>query len=128
MFSLLAHLSRFKRDHASLFLLTALLALWAMPMTGQAASPQSNHAILWLLATEARAPQTQHLGAQTSVETQDTSRDETPIVSKATAHFGSFQVASSPTTPRKISARATHDLSATVIARLSGIQTNVRLN
>jgi len=131
MFQFLAHFARLRRPDASLFLVAALLAFWAMPLASQSAVVSSAHpyeAVLLLLSVEANVPQTLHLGAPAQFETQDKHQSETPLVSKATAHCGSFRVAYAPTTPRKIRARRTHDLSATVIARLSGIQTNVRLN
>ena len=131
MFGFLAQFARRARPDASLFLVAALLAFWAMPLAGGAAVATSAHpyeAVLLLLAAENSAPQTLHLGAPTSLEASPASRTETPLVSKATAHCGAFRAAQAPTPPTHLRARRTHDLSATVIARLSGIQTNVRLN
>ncbi len=131
MFRFLAHFARLKRGDASLFLVAALLALWAMPLAGQSAIASSSHsyeAVLLLLSAEAGAPQTLHLGAVAPLEAQSKSNDETPLLSQATAHCGAFRPSSSPLTPPAICARRTHDLSATVIARLSGVQTQVRLN
>ena len=130
MFGFLAHFARFKRGDASLFLVAALLAFWAMPVVaGQTAMASSAHpyeAVLLLLRAEGNAPQTLHLGAPLQCEAK--SNDETLLLSQATAHCGAFRSSSSPITPPTIRARRTHDLSATVIARLSGVQTQVRLN
>lgn len=130
MFQFLASFARLRRSDTSLFLVAALLALWALPLAGQntfAPNTQSYEAVLLLLSAEANAPQTLHLGAATLLETR-AKPGEDILASKATAHCGAFRPASSPTTPPTIRARRTHDLSASVIARLSGIQTNVRLN
>lgn len=129
MFSFLAHFARLKRGDASLFLVAALLALWAMPLSGGAALAPNAHsyeAVLLLLSAEGSAPQTLHLGAPVHLEAK--SNDEAPLLSQATAHCGAFRPSSSPAIPQTIRARRTHDLSATVIARLSGVQTQVRLN
>ena len=131
MFQFLASFARLRRSDTSLFLVAALLALWAMPLAGQAALAPNAHsyeAVLLLLSAEANAPKTLHLGAQTQLEAPPKQSDETLLVSQATAHCGAFRSSSSPTTPQTIRARRTHDLSATVIARLSGVQTQVRLN
>ena len=131
MFQFLAHFARLRRPDASLFLVAALLAFWAMPLASQSAIVSSGHpyeAVLLLFSAEASAPQTLHIGAPTPLETHGKTSSETALLSNATAHCGAFQAATSPATPQTIRARATHDLSATVIARLSGIQTNVRLN
>jgi len=131
MFGFLGHFARFKRPDASLFLVAALLAYWAMPLAGQAAMASSAHpyeAVLLLLGAENSAPQTLHLGAPTTPQPRETNPQEAPISSKATAHCGAFRASLPPATPSQIRARRTHDLSATVIARVSGIQTNVRLN
>jgi len=131
MFSLLAQFARRARPDASLFLVAALLAFWAMPLAGQsalAATPHPYEAVLLLLAAENSAPQTLHLGAPIPLEAPPASQPETPLVSKATAHCGAFRAPQIPLPPTHIRARRTHNLSATVIARLSGIQTNVRLN
>jgi hypothetical protein len=129
MFQFLASFARLRRSDTSLFLVAALLALWAMPLAGQntfAPGVQSYEAVLLLLCAETNTPQTLHLGAPLPLEAK--SKDETPLLSQATAHCGAFRPASSLATPQTIRARRTHDLSATVIARLSGVQTNVRLN
>ena len=131
MFSFLAHLARFKRSDASLFLVAALLAFWAMPLASQSSIASSAHpyqAVLLLLSAEANAPRTQHLGAPVHLEAETTSPDETPLPSKATAHCGAFQTPNSPETPSSLRARRTHDLSPFAVEQLSGISTNVRLN
>lgn len=131
MFGFFAHFARFKRVDASLFLVAALLALWTMPSVAQttlAPNSSQTQAILFLLASEAHAPRAMHLGAPTLFETQTPERDEAPLESKATAHCGAFQVAASPATPRTLRSGRTHELSAHVVARLSGVQTQVRLN
>ena len=133
MFSFLAQLARFKRSDASLFLVAALLAFWAMPLTSQSAlaSSSSAHpyeAVLLLLSAEANVPRAQHLGAPLHLEAETKAPDETPLSSKATAHCGAFQTQSSPETPGRLHARRTHDLSPFAVEQLSGISTNVRLN
>lgn len=133
MFSLLAHLARFKRGDASLFLVAALLAFWAMPGTGQSTLVSSGHpyeAVLLLLSAEANVPRTLHLGAPFQLEREDesTTPDETPLASSATAHCGAFKPSHSPETPIQLRARRTHTLSAPEVAQMSGVATNVRLN
>ncbi len=131
MFSFLAHLARFKRGDASLFLVAALLAFWAMPVASQSALASSTHpyqAVLLLLNAEANAPRTLNLGAPTHLEAETLAPDESPLLSSATAHCGAFQTPNSPETPRQLRARRTHDLSAYEVAQLSGVSTNVRLN
>lgn len=131
MFSFLAHLARFKRSDASLFLVAALLAFWAMPLASQSIVSSSAHpyeAVLLLLSAEAGAPRTQHLGAPTHLEAETATPDEKPLLSSATAHCGAFQTPNSPETPRRLRARRTHDLSTFAVEKLSGISTNVRLN
>ena len=135
MFSFLAQLARFKRSDASLFLVAALLAFWAMPLASQSiiTSSSSAHpyqAVLLLLSAEANAPRTQHLGAPLHLEAESETQtpDETPLSSRATAHCGAFQSPNSPETPSRLYARRTHDLSPFAVEQLSGISTNVRLN
>jgi len=131
MLRLLAQFARRARPDASLFLVAALLAFWAMPLAGGAAVATSAHpyeAVLLLLSAENSAPQTLHLGAAIPLEAPPASQSETPLTSKATAHCGAFRATQTPPAPTLIRARRTHDLSATAVARLSGIQTNVRLN
>ena len=131
MFRFLAQIARRARPDASLFFVAALLALWAMPMANQAvfaANPPSVEAVLLLLSAEANAPRTAHLGAPTAPETPRTAAAPPLLASVATAHLGAFAASPPPETPQTIRARRTHDLSATVIARLSGVQTQVRLN
>ncbi|RYX86683.1 hypothetical protein EON83_00445 [bacterium] len=131
MFSFLAQLARLKRGDASLFLVAALLAFWAMPVASQSIIASSAHpyeAVLLLLSAEANAPRTHHLGAPTHLEAENLTPDETPLLSNATAHCGAYQHPTSPETPRRLTASRTHNLSAFEVAQLSGVSTNVRLN
>ena len=131
MFSFLAHLARFKRSDASLFLVAALLAFWAMPLASQNVVASSAHpyqAVLLLLSAEANAPRTQHLGAPVHLEAETQAPDETPLLSSATAHCGVHQPPHSPITPGRLCARRVHNLSPFAVEQLSGISTNVRLN
>ncbi|BCM89146.1 hypothetical protein IAD21_00990 [Abditibacteriota bacterium] len=131
MFSFLAQLARLKRGDASLFLVAALLAFWAMPVANQSVIASSTHpyqAVLLLLSAEANVPRTQHLGAPIHLEVETAAPDETPLLSTATSHCGAFQTPNSPETPGRLRASRTHDLSAYAVAQLSGVSTNVRLN
>ena len=136
----LATLARFKRGDLSLFLVAALFSALLLPANAGAATlpPQSMEAVLLWIHAEIGVSQTvapnlektafaPALTAPQSLENLKKS-PQNSIFSFATAHCGLFRAEVAPQTPQILAPVAVHQISAHVVARLSGVALNVWRN